>query len=396
LTIVFDPFCGVSGDMILSSLLDLFPERRDDVISKLENLGRLLGIELKIKLEEVKRGGIPGKLLVIESDAMRIDNPMEMLRTFSKLCSTMNFPEKISKTGKRILLRIFEAESRAHGVEMRRLHLHETGDIDTQIEVIGTLILLEDESEVYSTPISIGKGYVRTEHGLMPVPTPATAQIMLKSAHKFRLGPVEGELATPTGVAILSEIARPIPDSMSFNPTRIGHGAGSMELKEIPNLLRAYLLSHEKEEILYMVETSIDDVTPEILSKVQEDLGSISLDVYLLPTLMKKGRLGHTLKCLVEGTKLREAIEKIFESTGTLGVRYYSVKREKLEREEVKLNVPIGERKFKVRFKVSYLPSGGRQIKAEYDDLKRISDEVGLPIRIVKEEAERIARKEIR
>jgi uncharacterized protein (TIGR00299 family) protein len=286
-----------------------------------------------------------------------------------------------------VLRRLAEAEAQVHRVPVEAVHFHEVGELDTLIDVVGSVAGLDGlgVERVHVSPLPLGGGSVQTAHGRLPVPAPATAEL-LRGFPVYDNG-VAAELVTPTGAAILTTLGTParLP---SMTLERIGWGAGTRELP-VPNLLRllvgdAVPASADAGEVetLVAVETTIDDMSPQLYEPLIERLlGAGALDVYLTPVVMKRSRPGTVLTALAPPEVGERLAEVLFRETTTIGVRWSEVQRRRLPRELVRLSTTVGP----VTFKISRL--GGRVVTVtpEFEEVRRIADAQGRPVREVLE-----------
>jgi pyridinium-3,5-bisthiocarboxylic acid mononucleotide nickel chelatase len=287
-------------------------------------------------------------------------------------------------------------EAAIHGVSPDDLHLHEVGAVDAILDVIGSLwgIELLAVERVYNTRVTLGDGTVKTAHGLLPVPAPAT--IRLLEGFNVSHGPSgSGELTTPTGAALLRVLSKGAPPS-EYTARSSGYGAGSRDLPEQLNALRIIMgeatvgrdhhhhqRDHVQTEHLHLLSADIDDMSPEELAGAADVLRAKgALDVVLLNTTMKKGRPGTRVEALVQDADLPRMEETMFTHFTTLGVKTFDVLRSALERESkvVRLNG------HDVRVKISTLPDGTRRAKPEFDDLRRVAEETARPISELREQ----------
>jgi uncharacterized protein (TIGR00299 family) protein len=376
----FDCFSGISGDMCLGALVDAGVPF--DVLK--EGL-EVIGLEpYRISRKRTQRGGFSStKIDVLISGK----EPPRRFSDISEIIGTSRLTEKIKRKGLKIFRRLFEAEAKVHGGKLREVHLHELSGTDCMIDIIGTLLCLDylGTEEVVASPLNLGGGTVSTEHGLLPVPAPATAEL-LKDIPAYSSG-AECELTTPTGAAIISEIASsygPFPE-MTFD--LIGHGAGSHLLKDRANLLRVFVGTRKSvvhvpakkgliEEKLVTIETNIDDMNPQIYEFLLDRLMSEgALDVFFTPIIMKKSRPAIILTVLCYPERKNACIDLLLRETTTLGVRFFETGRICLKRKIEEVETEFG----KVRFKVV---TTGKLKKAvpEYEDCRRIAQTTGLPL----------------
>lgn len=386
---------GISGDMIIGALLDLgvnaskFSETMRTACSCIEGCRRL-----EITVNEVARRGIRAKNLQVEAEEDETHRTGAELRDAIMSCANKI---GLSNEAKEIALRtidtLISAEAKIHGASVDEVHLHEAGSVDTVVDIVGTVLALEElgalkDTKIYSTPVAVGGGLFKFSHGTVPSPAPATIEILKSRGFPLIGGPVSSELATPTGVAILVNIADQATNYYpAMKPMAIGYGAGSKDFEEIPNVLRislgeplGYNLSSDE---IYVLETNLDDVTGEVIGYTLDKLlQEGARDVSVIPMFTKKNRPGQILKIIAD----REDVERLsfilMEETGTLGVRVYPCMRHILVRKTVPVEVEIEGVKEHVNVKVS-MNSAGRviQVKPEYEDVKRLADKTGESLR---------------
>ena len=376
----FDCPSGASGDMVLGALVDAGCE-----LGALEDALASLGVEgWHLEARIVERGGLHGIELAVRTDpARRFHDLGDMLRPIER--STL--PDGVKTRAAAVLRRLAEAEARVHRVPVDAVHFHEVGDLDTLVDVVGSVAGLAalGVDRVYVSPLPLGGGTVETAHGRLPVPAPATAEL-LRGFPVYDNG-VSAELVTPTGAAILTTLATPgrLPP---MTLQRIGWGAGTRELP-VPNLLRVLVgqatpagAEPGEVESLVAVETTIDDMSPQLYEPLVERLlAAGALDVYLTHVVMKRSRPGTVLTALAPPELAERLAEVLFRETTTIGVRWSEVQRRRLPRELVRLPTTLGP----VTFKISRL--GGRVVTVtpEFEEVRRIADAQGRPVREVLE-----------
>ena len=312
------------------------------------------------------------------------------LHDIEEILDHSDLPKEVIAKAKEVFLVIAKAEAKVHGSTVEEIHFHEVGAIDTIIDVVGNILALQylGIEKVFTTPVNTGFGFVKCAHGQMPVPTPATAEL-LQGIPNYR-GTVEKEMTTPTGAALLKVLASPVkevPDG--FSGETIGYGAGTRDV-EIPNVLRVTMglwnetvgngNSGSAVERLLFLECNLDDLNPEIMPYVLEKLlAAGALDAWLQPVIMKKGRPAQTLKVLCSPEQ-RQVMEQImFTQTTTLGVRAYYVERTALERRWKTVQTPWGE----VRVKEGLLDGKVVNAVPEFEDCKKIAEANGVPLKAV-------------
>lgn len=371
----FDCFSGASGDMILGALLDA-GAREARVREALGRLG-LPGWELEIASTD--RGGFRAT-----STRFHIERT-DLSRTYPDVLALLHGSSLAPETKERAL-RVFsllaEAEGRVHGVSRDRAHFHEVGADDAILDVVASLTALEDlgPERVVTSPIATGTaGLASTSHGLIPVPAPATAEL-LSSAGAALFGRGSEELITPTGAALLAQVSDSFGDLPSLRLEKVGYGAGSKALDH-PNLLRILVgESVPSRADTVLLETNLDDLSPELLPDVVEALlGAGAHDAWITPVVMKKGRAGFVLSVLGPRDRRDALLEIIFTETSTLGVRFMPVAREILDREWVEVKVEGHP----VRVKLGRRAGRITTVAPEHDDAAQVARSSGLPLKMV-------------
>jgi uncharacterized protein (TIGR00299 family) protein len=388
LALLFDPYSGASGDMILGSLLDLGADEKE-TREAVESVG------CQLELSRIERSHISALRAVVVSS--------ESYESFEEAVSVIKASslrgEALEKALRTMEI-LAEAESRVHG-SARRPRFHEVGARDALADIAGSCAALQslDVERVLSLPVSVGGGFVTASHGLLPVPGPATLEILRASAMPWRGGPAELELLTPTGAALLASLTDEfIPHPPLSTVMRVGYGAGNRELLQ-PNALRTMVVEirgeHLRAERVVQLETNVDDVTGEVLGNLIDRLmESGALDVSIIPVLMKKGRSGSAIRAIALQEDKEDLSRLIMRETGSLGVRVFPLlHRYVAERETLEVEVAIGGRTYRAIAKASWLDDELLGCKPEYEDCRRIADETGLPLRevmrLVVEEAQR-------
>jgi len=376
-----DCFSGISGDMLISALIDAGVQPSD--------LIKGLPFKVEIKTKKTSRSGITATQVDIINDSKKVHT----LREFINLISLSEFPQKIREKAINIIQSLFEAEAEVHGKTPEEVHLHELGSIDTIIDILLNLQGFEllGIKKIFCSPVNTGRGYIKTEHGILPVPVPAVAYL-LKDFPVFSYGPSE-ELTTPTGAALLKALA--IPASMPMMRLRkIGYGAGSKNHEGWPNILRIFIGEELKEkyegliiEEAYIIESNIDDMNPQNYEYITERLFERgALDVFIDNLIMKKSRPGQKLSVLCREESLMDLCDLILRESTTLGIRFYRVERVILPRRTVEFSSSLG----RLRLKIAEY-KGVKKVIPEYEDIKAIAKSSGLPIteviEIIKKEA---------
>jgi uncharacterized protein (TIGR00299 family) protein len=378
--IYFDCFSGISGDMVLGALLNLgFPEG----VLKAE-LDKLPLPEFQIKKETVSRAHIAGVKVTLEPEGGAVfRRPSDMKKAIEK----SGLKPKVKEKALAVLSRLVSAEAEVHQEDDEHIHFHELGNIDTIVDIVGAAVGFDylGIEEFTSSAVNVGSGFVSTAHGRMPVPAPAVSAL-LSGVPIFSAG--EGELTTPTGAAVLTAHAKRFEPLPRMRLMKVGYGAGSREVSDLPNLLRLFLGEREEMDAAFeetvVIEANIDDMNPQLSGWIIERLLAASaLDVYLQPVVMKKGRSGVLLSVLSPKDEVEELSRIIFEETTTIGLRTFPVLRRKLIREEIPVVTPYGE----VRMKISRLSGKPVNILPEYEDCRKIAREKKVPLKVVQQAA---------
>ncbi len=377
-----DSFSGVSGDMLLGALLDLGL----DVEALLGGLRTLPVSGWRLEAEIVQRQGIRGTRAHVRLESA--DQPHRGLSDVLKIISGGALPSTVVGNARRVFERLAEVEASIHGTTMEDVEFHEVGAIDAVVDVVGVTYALHllGIQDVVASGLPLGSGWVRSAHGRLPVPAPATLELMRRAAAPVRASPNEGdtgELTTPTGAALLTVLAHFAPPAGSIE--RVGYGFGSRE-PAWPNAVRVWLcgsqLHHDE---VVQIETNLDDATPEELGfAMQVLLEAGALDVAFGPLQMKKNRPGVLVRVLARPTDAQRLCELVLQHTTALGVRTATLQRVIAQRSERTVDTPWGG----VRVKIKHL--GAREIVSpEYEDCARVARSAGVPLRDVYEAAKR-------
>jgi uncharacterized protein (TIGR00299 family) protein len=376
--LLFDPYSGASGDMILGCLLDLGADEKK-AREAVESVG------CRLELSRIERSHISALRAVVV--------PPERCQSFEETVSIIKASSLRGEALKKALqsLKILaDAESRVHGSHALA-EFHEVGARDALADIAGSCAALQslEVERVLSLPISVGGGFVKASHGLLPVPGPAALEILRAFGMPWRGGPTEVELLTPTGAALLACLVdKFIPQPPLLEVERAGYGAGERELPQ-PNALRAMIaeirLEHLGADRVVQLETNVDDVTGEVLGNLIDLLmESGALDVSVMPVIMKKGRSGSAIRAIARQEDGEVISRLMMRETGSLGVRVFPLlHRYVAERETVEVEVDVGGRTYRAAAKASRLDDEILGYKPEYEDCRRIALESGLPLREV-------------
>ena len=394
--VLVDPsLAGISGDMFLAALLDIGASE-----DKLHELAEIVERELEYcnKLEvivrDVLKRGIKAKDVYLSIDEHVHEVPaLKVAEKAINVARKAGLSDRAIKFVEKTFKEIIEAEANVHGVPVESAHLHELASTDTIFDIVGAATLIDDlgylgdNVEKYSLPPALGGGHIEMEHGKLWVPAPATLEILRKHGVTYTSSLVKKELTTPTGASLLVSFTDYIVDfypAMSIK--KVGYGAGKKDLDKIPNILRivegeAYSITSDK---IVEIETNIDDTPGEIMGYlVSKLLKNGALDVVILQGIGKKNRPMFVVKIISEYHNYMKLIEILMNETGTLGVRISPVSRIVAERKRKYMEVSIRGRKFNVRIKTSRIGNNILNIKPEYDDVKKLAEELNMPLRKV-------------
>ncbi len=375
--IYFDACAGVSGDMIIGAFLDLcFP------VSKFKRKIAELKLPVDVTIEETKRAGL--RSLKVD---VKLRSPKTHLtrrwKDVEAFIQESSFSEAVKKKALAIFRTLFAAEARVHGHSFEAAHLHEAGADDALVDVLGCCYLAEELKigHVYSSPLNVGRGWVKTSHGHLPVPPPAVADILAKVPVYSAWA--EEELVTPTGAAIIATWAEKFIPFPEMTYEKIGYGAGARDFENFPNVLRVFW-GEDKEfdssRKLYQVETNLDDASPQLLAHFAElALEGGARDVVLTPIIMKKGRPGTKLTLLAEADKIDALVETVLKETSSIGVRIFPVERRSLSRKVKKVKV-LGE---DIGIKVATLRGEEVNIQPEFSDCVAAARKKKIPVKVV-------------
>jgi uncharacterized protein (TIGR00299 family) protein len=370
----FDCFSGASGDMILGALIDAGVDA-DPIRAGLDSLG----LPIKLTIERVKRGGIAATHARVEAPHEHVHRHLHHVEA---IIDKGTLTEKQKTLAKGFFRKLAEAEATVHGIAIEKVHFHEVGALDSIADFVGAAIGLDllGAERITSRSIPPGSGTIQCDHGLMPVPAPATA--LLLRGVPLASSTIDTELTTPTGAAILTSVVTEWTDSPAMTVERIGHGAGTKDFKTQPNVLRLLVgtsANPAEADTVWMLETNLDDVPGEIIGYTTERLFEAgALDVWTSAIQMKKNRPGVLLGVLAPTEKMSALESVLFRETGTFGVRRYAAQRSKVHRETVTVETPWGPVKAKRGWR-----DGHGIITPEYDDCARLAREYSVPLREV-------------
>lgn len=382
--LVFDPFHGAAGDMITASLLDLGADK--------ETVVRAMSSVVEVpEITTVKRCGISA--IGIDTKAGHAHRSLEEVL---EIVDTADASPEVIGMAKRVFFRISAGENEIHG---GKSHFHEVGADDAIADVLGACSALCSlgVDRVVVMPVATGRGYINSEHGKYPVPAPATLSILKEGKITLRFTDEEHELCTPTGAALLSEFRTPDETEYTGCVLNTGYGAGKRDPPNTPNVLRTFIVETEDAsgDSVDILETNVDDATGEVISHViQRLLDTGANDACAVPVIMKKGRPGYMIKVICKSADVPGFVRILSEELGTLGVRHMqNVHRSVLEREITEVPFTHDGRTWNIRVKSGYIDGMPATIKAEYEDLKAVAKDSGLPLKKIARYAENEALK---
>lgn len=386
MTIIIDPqSSGIAGNMIIGALVDLGanPNELKEIMEKSANeFGKV-----EVTFEKIVKHGIDSTFCNVEM--LKNEKPPRYPEFIEKI-RTLDLDEKVKETSINVFERIGLAEAKVHGKSLEEIHFHEVGASDAVADVIGSIYayysLNLDCQKIIGLPIAVGGGRIETSHGTIPVPVPAVVEI-LKNA-KIIGGPVDSELATPTGAAIYAELCDEIKEFIPLiKPKKVAYGAGKKDFDH-PNVLR--IIESEdiaENDMVDVIETNLDHLTGEEIGYLFDKLlDEGASDVSITPIIMKKNRQGSLLKVISSRKNRDHLIDVIFRETGSLGIRISpNLHRGIAKKEFVKKTFNINDKDYEVTFKIGYINGEIISSRPEYEDLKRIAQDSGLALRNIKE-----------
>jgi len=395
---------GIAGDMLLGALLDLGanPKRVINAIKTLENPA--YGYHhIDITLNEVMRGQFRAAQINVTSTTTEKQHGKELINIIETAAKNIDMSIKAQEFASKVICTLINAEAQLHKTNPDHTHLHEVALVDTAAEILGCAVALDDlslfESQIYATPVAVGGGIVEFSHGTVPVPAPAVLSILQFKNFPLHGGPIEQELATPTGVALLVNLeAKPIRFYPALTPLKTGYGTGTKEYSHhtpttIPTPLRLTLgttvadATVVDQEIVQgeiaVLETNLDDVSGEIIGyTIEKLLNEGAKDVSVIPTVTKKNRPGHLIKVIADKKDTTHLSELLIAETGTLGVRIHYCQRHLTSREVIAIDLTVLGNKETIKVKISKNAQGKIiRIKPEYQDLKHLAEKTKQPLR---------------
>ena len=380
----FDAFSGISGDMTVGALLDAGADWK-----RLHDALQSLNLPAQFRVEKAKRRGIAASKFYVDAHD---EKKHRHLPHIEKIILAGALSEKTKSSALKIFGKLAEAESQSHDVAIEKVHFHEVGAVDSICDIVGACAGLDflGVEQIHCSRINVGSGTVETEHGTLPVPAPATANL-LHDRPIYSAGP-EAELTTPTGAAIVSSLATNFGGPPAMRILAQGFGAGDKDFPGRANVLRVLIgesAAAMEATSVQVIEANVDDSTPQVLGYAMERLlGAGALDVTLTPVSMKKNRPGMMISVIARADETEALTAILFAETSTLGVRIVDAQRRVLARQSEEVETPHG--KVRVKF------TDGGAFAPEYEDCRRIAIERSLPLRLVMAEATEAFRQKVK
>ncbi len=401
MVIVIDPqIAGISGDMLLCSLVDL-GANKDKIISGVKQSAKFLpdSIIQKIGFDKVQKHGIESCCLVLELDEhLHERKGIEIKNAIVSSIDELGLSEKASFFAKSCIDTLISSESKIHGISEDSVHFHETSSIDTLIDIVGTTIALNDldlfDEKIFCLPISVGGGSVRFSHGTMSNPASAILEIFKNSNLIIKGNDSNEELTTPTGACILVNLTH---DSLEYYPpmkvNSIGYGAGQKDFDTFANVLKIIhgAENHLDVDSVKILETNVDDISGEILGNlIEKIMGKGARDVSIYHGITKKGRPTNLVSVICDDVTVDNVVDTLVLETGTLGIRIFNSNRFIVPRSIHNVSLSLNGNSYQISYKKSSF-KGNIDFKIEFEDLKKISNSINKSIK----ETESLLRKEI-
>jgi len=386
---------GISGDMLLSSLIDAGADKNKVTRAIIASQNFLEGSKItNATFIKTKSHGFDATQFCFQfRDKISKRNGMKMFRCLALCCDFLKLEQRAKTFALESLKTMISAEALIHGEDINTVHLHESSSIDTFADLIGCATALQDlklfECQIFSTKISVGGGLLKFSHGIISNPTNAILEIFKGKSFTLIGGQVDEELTTPTGAAMLVNLtSESINYYPSFSPERLGYGAGLKKFAHIPNTLRlvigaSRIVTDTIKDTIFMVETNIDDISGEIIGNMIEQLTEVGAkDVTVLQGISKKNRPTNLIRVISDRTQVNNVLEILFRESGTLGVRIQEIQRMILPRSSITVPVKIRGNIFKIQVKITK-DSYGRTItmKPEFQDLVDIASRIGISVK---------------
>ena len=360
----FDCFSGAAGDMIVASLIDAGADEQ----ALREGLSSLAVAGYTLKIEKIRKQGFAATRFLVELDSTA-PQPHRHLADVVEIIRSGNLPDRVRQNSIEVFERLAKAEAQVHGTTVDKVHFHEVGAVDAIVDVVGAMLALQTlgVERVVCSAIPVGSGTVKCAHGVMPIPAPATAEL-LRGVPLAETNET-GELITPTGAAVLTTLAGDFGSLPAMSVSAIGYGAGTRDGAAVPNLLRVFLgeaSDSDDADSVTVLETNLDDASGEIIGfTIERALQMGALDAYAVPIQMKKSRPGFVLTVICESADVSAMEAILFRETPTLGIRRRTMQRTKLKRRIETVDTAFGEIRIKVGQREAAITAS-----PEYEDCK--------------------------
>jgi len=393
LVVLDSQISGISGDMLLSSLVDIGANKRKviDAIMSCQNF--LEGSKIiDASFEEVTRSGFRATALKIKyEESVHERKGIEMYDAIARCCDSLDLENKTKGFALQSIKTLIEAEASVHGEQYSNVHLHEASSIDTLVDIIGTAVAIQDlglfNAEIYSSKVAVGGGMLTFSHGTVTNPASAILEIFKNRNFTLIGGPVDSELTTPTGASMLVNLAKGSMDFFpAMQPIKVGYGAGSKDFPNLPDALKVVLgkeVQSMQMDTVYVLETNVDDASGEIIGNMIDSLMEKGVkDISVIPTTTKKNRPGNLIRVICDYEVLNTVLDALIKESGTLGVRVQQTSRYVVPRITLSVPISIKGEEFLVRVKVVKEQDKVIYAKPEYEDVKNVSMKLKIPFRI--------------
>lgn len=392
--VIDSQIAGISGDMLLSSLVHLGASKSKVIDGVMTSQNYLHHSKIKkIDFKKVNKHGVQATSLVLNLDEHHHERKgVEIMDCITKTSKKVGLSERASEFAANSISTLIEAESKIHGVPRNSVHFHEASSIDTVIDIVGCAIALDDlrymEDEIVATPVAVGSGTVTFSHGTVSNPAGAILEIFKKSKMAICGSMIQEELTTPTGASMLVNLADRCSEFYPMmNVKSIGYGAGQKDLEGFSNVLKlvhGQPLGGLGSDRVVILETNVDDVSGEVLAHTVDMLmGAGAKDVTIIPTITKKGRPSHIISIMCDSESASHLSNMLISETGTLGIRIRTSDRLVVSRQVITMKVRLRNKEFAVRCKIA--KGAHKQFKVEYDDIKAISAKLSLTFKQTEE-----------
>jgi uncharacterized protein (TIGR00299 family) protein len=395
IAIIDSQVSGISGDMLLSSLVDAGADKQKVLNAILACQNYLKGSKIKHAdfIRTTHNGFSAMQFQFKYNDSVSQRRGIEMYRSLGLCCDSLKMQQRPKTFVLESFKTVLKSESIVHGEKINRIHLHETSSIDTFADLIGSAIALEDlglfDSRIYSTGIGVGGGYFQFSHGITSNPSSAVLEIFKGRPFTLFGGTAQEELTTPTGAAMLVNLAsEPINYYPSFSPKKLGYGAGHKKFKDVPNILRlvigrSSLTTRAGTDRVHLLETNVDDASGEVIGNLIDVLTNAgALDVIAIPGISKKNRPMYVIRVMTDQSKMNKMMDLLLRESGSLGARTQELQRFILSRTVLRVQVDVDDKQFNVHVKIAKDTMGNTiSIKPEFEDIKIIASQLEMPFK---------------